>query len=177
MTSHAPKPHSPFLSVPQGHLGLLASLLKSASLLAVNWYPGDGGQRQARKPRGPRLCALLPYALDMPVGWPRADGHTGLQHCPEKLPASHHLGGHLGPLTFTISATPKSAVDLRMHPCNTAQASSTGPRPEPLMGHEGTCALASAQPHTLGTVSFPLWASVRSFVHRAVFCTHLNRKG
>ena len=93
MASHALKPH--FMSIPQDHLGLLVSLPESVSLLAVNWH--TGGQHQIRKPRGPWLCALLPY-MDMPVGWPRNDGLMGLQHCSAQLPRVTTQAGTLDPV-------------------------------------------------------------------------------
>lgn len=152
VTISSAQPH-PFPVLPSGLLGVLASQPESASLLAVNWC--TGGQHQARKPEGPQLWALLPCALDMPMGWPRADGHIRLQH----HPLSHHPGRLLGLLTFSILATPKLAVVLGMHLRGTTQARSTGSWPEPLMGHKWTCILASAHPCTLGPslgVSLPI---------------------
>lgn len=75
--SHALKPWSLFLSLSQGHSGLLASLPELASLLAVNW--SVKGQQRSQRPKGPAPCAL-----DMPTEWPRGDGHTGSQHCLEQ---------------------------------------------------------------------------------------------
>lgn len=155
MASRALKPH--FMSIPQDHLGLLVSLPESASLLAVNWY--TGGQHQIRKPRGPWLCALLPYVLDMPVGWPRnvgsSDCNTARHSYPESPPRQEPWTLH-----FLHHSYPQIGCGPGVgHPCKTTQVSSTRSWPNPWMGHNGTCALASAQPHTLGPVSSLLWTS------------------
>lgn len=154
MASHALKPH--FMSIPQDHLGLLVSLPESVSLLAVNWH--TGGQHQIRKPRGPWLCALLPY-MDMPVGWPRNDGLMGLQHCSAQLPRVTTQAGTLDPSLSPSQLPPdwlwsRGGASLQNHPGQQHKVMAKS-----LMGHNGTCALASVQPHTLGPVSSLLWTS------------------
>lgn len=145
------------MSIPQDHLGLLVSLPESASLLAVNWY--TGGQHQIKKPRGPWLCALLPYVLDCASGMAKECGLIRLQHCSAQLPRVTTQAGTLDPSLSPSQLPPDWLWSRGGHPCKTTQVSSTRSWPNPWMGHNGTCALASTQPHTLGPVSSLLWTS------------------
>ena len=73
-SSHALKPHSPFLSLSQGHHGLLASLPELVSLLPVNSCTGGTTTSGQKAQRTTTLCPAA-CALDMPTGHPRAVAH------------------------------------------------------------------------------------------------------